>query len=339
MTHNRSHSFIRSFILLGFTVYLSLLLYTGDIYYYLAPRLHMLAYVTAGILALLTLVSLKRTLFSRDEHEHDHHHDQCGCSHSHTPPTSKLRSFLVYGLFILPLVLGFCLPNKFLTSAIAEQKGINLPGGVTKQQQLELAQKNANQSEPTAKSNSPTTASVPVPKSSESKPATGNPQNQGSQPKSDQQIHAMFNNSGFGDFYTDIATSMYKQQVINLDDKTFLDGLAILDLFLDEFNQRKLQTKGFVYRDSSFQSDQFVVARFSISCCTADATVSGVMVQFKDAKKLPKDSWVQVKGILQKMEYEGAEMLVLQAEEVKPIQAPKDPYVYYSTGNPPVPNQ
>lgn len=300
------HSFIRTVLLLGFTLLLGRLLYTGDIYYYLAPRLLLLAYVTVGILSLLTLIGIKQVLTGRAD-------GACDCGETHVYPTSFTRSLLVYALFVLPLIAGFALPNKYLGSAIAEQKGVSI-GGSTKNQAVAQLTNAQPESTPQAEA---------APKKSNPKPSA-----------SDQQIRQMFNDKGFGDFYTDLATSMYKQPVIQLNDQTFLDGLTILDLFLDEFAGRKLETYGFVYRDPDFTSKQFVAARFSISCCTADATVSGVLIQSSNAKKFATDSWVRVKGTLRKIPFKGNDQLVLVAEQILPIQAPKDPYVYYGAVDP-----
>ncbi|PPA87782.1 hypothetical protein C4A75_00800 [Brevibacillus laterosporus] len=57
MMHHRTkkhHYYMRSLILLGFSLVLAHLLWTGYITFYLAPRLHNLCYVTFVILLLLT---------------------------------------------------------------------------------------------------------------------------------------------------------------------------------------------------------------------------------------------------------------------------------------------
>jgi putative membrane protein len=43
---------------------------------------------------------------------------------------------------------------------------------------------------------------------------------------------------------------------------------------------------GFVFRDSRFATDQFLVTRFLVSCCVADASVSGLVVRWPDAAAL-----------------------------------------------------
>lgn len=58
------HYLMRSLILAGFAALLSYLIWTEKLGHYLAPKLHMLSYVTLGILVILTIVSV-RQLFSK----------------------------------------------------------------------------------------------------------------------------------------------------------------------------------------------------------------------------------------------------------------------------------
>lgn len=312
----KAHIYLRTALLLGFTFLIAFLLYSGNLYYYLAPRLHTLAYVTVGILALLSLFGIKQIFAGKAE-------DACECGGNHAYPKSFVRSLLVYTLFALPLIMGFCLPNKYLGSAVAEQKGVHLAGAG--QNLVKVTTPASRPAEPPKPQNAVT---VPPSKESVKDKIQVKPTSR------DQQIRKMFIEKGFGDYYTDLATSMYKDRIIALYDKTFLDGLTILDLYMDEFNQHKLETYGFVYRDPSFSKDQFVVARFSVSCCTADATVAGILVTNKNAKKYPDDSWVKVKGTMHKVPFKGVDMLELEADEVTPVKAPKDPYVYLSSITP-----
>ncbi len=274
----KQHYYIRSFILLGFSFLLAKLLLSGDINYYIAPRFQGLTYVTLAITVILSVSSLRQALAGSADHV-------CECGGTHTLSSSVWKSVVIYGLFLLPLALGFFLPDKFLGSALAEKKGVNLLTGDAKA----LMSTKPDKKEP-----------VEQPKTDQTNPAPST-----KQPKqlSDQDIRKMF--AGFGDFYTDTAVSMYKQPVIKLDDSLFLDGTTILDLFQKEFAGHKLETMGFVYRQPGFQSNEFVVARFMVSCCTADATVAGLMVRSPQAKTYANDSWVRVKGTLRLSSYNG----------------------------------
>lgn len=321
----KRHYYIRSFILLGFTFFLADLIATGKLNQYLAPRLHGLSYVTLVILLVLTGVSLRQAIVGPTQVE-------CDCAEQHAVPRSFARSLLVYGLFVLPLFMAFLMPDKLLGSAVAEKRGLNLLSGEGKR--LEAAAK-ATPVLPTdtvkqdAAAEKTATAEQAVPpknaSSADQQPAA-NPAGK----QNEQQIRQLFADHQFGEFYTDLAVSMYKQPIIRLDEKIFLDGLTTLDLFPKQFSGHKLETVGFVYREPQLKENQFVAARFSVSCCTADAAVYGILVEADKAKKWPTDSWVKVKGSLEARTVDGFDFLVLKADAVEQVKAPKDPYVYYN---------
>ncbi len=347
----RLHYYLRSFILLGFSGLLGKLLISGDINLYLAPRLQTLCYVTLAILIILTVVSIRQAIVGGT-------YEPCDCGEAHRLPRQAWRSVLIYGLFVLPLLMGFMLPEKLLGSAVAEKKGVNWlsrdlsqsggTGSTAADQPKPQAAGTAtvspagDQQSAESATVSPTGDQQSAVSSADSQAGnqqqlTGQPpaadaKKQAASALSDKELRKMFE-SGFGDFYADRAVAMYKQPVIDLNDKIFLDGTTILDLFIKEFDNHGLKTMGFVYRQPDFKPNQFVVARFSVSCCTADATVAGLLVEAPDAAKYPTDSWVEVQGQLHMTSINDNEFLMLKAEQIKPTKAPKDPYVYYDYSN------
>lgn len=50
---------------------------------------------------------------------------------------------------------------------------------------------------------------------------------------------------------------------------------------------------GFVFRDKRFGPDQFMVARYVVTCCVADATVAGIIVRSPQAASFAADQWVR----------------------------------------------
>lgn len=328
----KRHYLVRSLILTGFVFLLAELILTDRLSIYLAPRLHMLVYVTTGILVLLTVASIRQMIVGEKDYE-------CDCEEVHNIPRSAFRSLIVYGLFVLPLAMGFVMPDKILGSAMAENIGVTLLSNDARKlvQAMEAEQQAAtNQSEPAGEVESPQEAEQSE-NSPESPETAANPEAEQTVEESapavaldEEQLRQKFPDTGLGDFYRDVAIFLYKQPVINLDDKVFLDGLTALELYADGFAGKELETIGFVYSQPDFAPEEFVVARFSVSCCTADANVLGILVEEPGAKKWPVDSWVKVRGKLELRTFDGYEMLVLKASQVQQVEAPKDPYVYYS---------
>lgn len=94
------------------------------------------------------------------------------------------------------------------------------------------------------------------------------------------------------------------------------------------FNDREAEVVGFVYRDERFGETQFMVSRFTISCCVADANPVGLIVEFPDGDSLAADSWVQVNGRFSAQTFNGQTIPLLIAETVTAVDAPSQPYLY-----------
>jgi uncharacterized repeat protein (TIGR03943 family) len=85
---------------------------------------------------------------------------------------------------------------------------------------------------------------------------------------------------------------------------------------------------GFVYRDDRFAPEEFMVARFVLSCCAADASPLGLVVRWPEGASLADDSWVEVEGHFEPGRFAGEEMPILIAESVTPTEIPERPYLY-----------
>ncbi|TQK63179.1 putative membrane protein [Brevibacillus sp. AG162] len=319
----KRHHIMRSLILAGITALLAYLILSETLSHYLAPRLHMFSYVTLVILALLTIVSIRQIFVGSSVYD-------CDCEEQHKVPRTPMGSLLVYGLFVLPIVMGFVMPDKILGSDVAEKRGITLLSNDVRKLADVTANANANANATENEKQNAEVKEDAEPNVETQPEATKQAASPPVQATNDEQLRQRFSNGGFGDFYTDIAVFLHKQPVIELDDKVFLDGLTTMELYAKEFAGKELETMGFVYRQPDFTKQQFVVARFSVTCCTADSSVYGVLVEKEDANKWAKDSWVKVRGKLELRQVDGYDMLVLKASHVEAVSAPKDPYVYYS---------
>ena len=95
------------------------------------------------------------------------------------------------------------------------------------------------------------------------------------------------------------------------------------------FNGQEVEVIGFVYRDERFTPDSFMVGRFIVSCCVADAAPIGLIVIWNEALSLTDNTWVEVYGRFEAQEFNGRLMPVLIAETVTVTTAPAQPYLYY----------
>jgi putative membrane protein len=80
---------------------------------------------------------------------------------------------------------------------------------------------------------------------------------------------------------------------------------------------------GFVARDRTMPADEFLLTRFMISCCVADALSVQVRVVAAPPGRFVNDDWVRVTGSLYPLENE----VVIDASEVVPVAKPEHPYL------------
>lgn len=80
---------------------------------------------------------------------------------------------------------------------------------------------------------------------------------------------------------------------------------------------------GFVTRDSGMAADEFVLTRFLISCCVADALSAEVRVVGVPPGRFAKDDWVRVSGKI----YPVGGEVILDAAEIVAVPRPDKPYL------------
>jgi uncharacterized repeat protein (TIGR03943 family) len=94
------------------------------------------------------------------------------------------------------------------------------------------------------------------------------------------------------------------------------------------FNGQEANVIGFVYKEITFGEDQFMVARFTISCCVADASAIGLPVIWDESASLPQDTWVRVQGTFEVGEFRENTVPMLRAASVETVKQPEHPYLY-----------
>lgn len=115
---------------------------------------------------------------------------------------------------------------------------------------------------------------------------------------------------------------------VNPLDRNVLDWLRLFNMSDDitSFNGQEAEIIGFVYRDDTFADDQFLIARFTISCCVADALAVGLPIAW--AEDIPNDTWVRVMGTFQVGDFRGERKPILQPRSLEIIDQPEHPYLY-----------
>jgi uncharacterized repeat protein (TIGR03943 family) len=114
------------------------------------------------------------------------------------------------------------------------------------------------------------------------------------------------------------------------ENRNILDWLRMFGSAADmeAFNGQPVNLSGFVYREPVFDDDQFMVSRFTVSCCVADASAIGLPVQYDGAIELTVGIWVQIQGRMEVGEFDGDILPIIQTETVELIEQPAHPYLY-----------
>ena len=89
---------------------------------------------------------------------------------------------------------------------------------------------------------------------------------------------------------------------------------------------RRVVSEGMVFRQEGLPAGCFVLFRFVITCCAADAIPAALLVAADRADAFPVDSWVRVRGRVERTAFRGLDIPLLRAEQVTPIPPPGNPY-------------
>ncbi|MDX2139478.1 MAG: TIGR03943 family protein [Chloroflexota bacterium] len=112
--------------------------------------------------------------------------------------------------------------------------------------------------------------------------------------------------------------------------RNVLDWLRVFNSSSDfsEFNGERADLIGFMYREPTFGENQFMIARFTVSCCVADASALGVPAHWAETATVEQGQWIRVQGVFQVGSFRDNTLPILQVESVELIDEPAHPYLY-----------
>ncbi|MGF1513257.1 MAG: TIGR03943 family protein [Elainellaceae cyanobacterium] len=115
----------------------------------------------------------------------------------------------------------------------------------------------------------------------------------------------------------------------NPSDKSLLDWIGTLNVYPepDAYEGQAVAVDGFVVLPPELPSGYFILSRFVITCCAADAYPVGLPVNLPAGAASPAaDQWMRVSGTMASETLSGERQLVIQAAELVEIPQPKNPY-------------
>jgi uncharacterized repeat protein (TIGR03943 family) len=97
----------------------------------------------------------------------------------------------------------------------------------------------------------------------------------------------------------------------------------------DAYTGQPVKVRGFVVHPPDLPSEYFLISRFVITCCAADAYPVGLPVKLKeDRKTYPIDTWLEIEGQMITQTLKGKRQLTIEASSLKKIPEPANPYYY-----------
>lgn len=128
------------------------------------------------------------------------------------------------------------------------------------------------------------------------------------------------------------------EMILGLDPaaRSILEWLWAFDAAEDKaiFEGQPVNLEGFVIIDESLPEGQFLITRFVITCCVADATPIGLAVDPGDTDTLipdtqaGSDGWVRVIGTMHITRRQNDPAMLILASQIVPIDRPEQPYLY-----------
>lgn len=93
------------------------------------------------------------------------------------------------------------------------------------------------------------------------------------------------------------------------------------------YEGQKVSVEGLVVYDEQSMDGYFLIARFILSCCTADARPITLPVVLT-AGATPPEGWIRLNGSIGEGTVDGERSITILMESFEPISDPENPYAY-----------
>ncbi len=130
------------------------------------------------------------------------------------------------------------------------------------------------------------------------------------------------------DMYPTLYKVLLEQKTISIDEDSFIGTISVLEADPASFVGKEVELSGFVFREEDLTNNELIVGRFGMTCCVADSSIFGLIVEGETLNSFKDDQWVTVKGTIKVKEYNGWTLPSLSVSNITLIDEPDTPYVY-----------
>lgn len=109
-----------------------------------------------------------------------------------------------------------------------------------------------------------------------------------------------------------------------------ITSINYLDIFInildhqDKYLNKEIEVEGVVMHHESLGPNQYLVARYAIACCAADASIIGFVVEGSTA--LADNSWVKIRGKILRLDSNNQP--IVEVNKIDKILPLAEPYIY-----------
>lgn len=288
----RGHVLFRAIIYFGFFLLMFQLMLSGNITYYIAPKMMPFMYFLVAALLILGIIQLVRSTSDREEDLY------CDCGFIHQRSKSILQTIIVYALFVIPILTGLWFPTVVLDSSIVAKRGVSYG------------------------------ASPPI-----TTEVAGTDEIDGEEFNDEDELLVQDRQALLADEMENKRLGTLKQELqdsdkIVIDDERYNDIMLIIHEDLEPFIGKEVELVGFVYKDEQTAENEFLIARFGITCCVADAFVYGIRSSSEAVANLNEDDWIRAIGTLSSYQLDDWTLPFIQITDLEQIDQPANPYIY-----------
>lgn len=204
--------------------------------------------------------------------------------------TKPSQKMIAYVLLSLPLIAGTLFPTISLDTTIVEAKGFSFPI---------------------------------------SKESVGDPEMNTQYLKPDTSIY--YNKDDYQQQMDKLLAKYQENDVLKVTDENYLEVMELIYNYPNTFVGKKLSYEGFDYQTTKDQTYNFLF-RFGIIHCVADSGVFGLMMHLPENAQVSNNQWLHVEGTIELDYFEPfkRQLPTLAVEQIQPIAAPENQYVYRS---------
>lgn len=115
------------------------------------------------------------------------------------------------------------------------------------------------------------------------------------------------------------------------EERSLIDWVRTLTVYPepDAYTGQQVNVQGFVIHLPDLPEEYFLISRFVITCCAADAYPVGLPVKLSQSRSAyPPDTWLEIQGEMSTEILGDRRQLTIVANSIQEIPEPRNPYEY-----------